>query len=851
LAKLKLLLVDPDPNSRTVLEVSLKKAGYVVTTSADGIDAISKIEVFSPDLVLTDTRLPSLDGFELVRRMKERPEWNVIPVVFLSSRRSVEDKIRSFELGVEDYLTKPIFVRELIARINMLLNRRAQERIASRQPATTRTRFSGSILDMAVVDLLQTFDVSRKSGLLRITNRDQKAIVAFRDGAIVDAVLGRLRGVEAIYRTLVWNEGEFEVEFGPIDLPDMMGASTQALLMEGMRRVDEWTRLLEQLPPLTSRLRIDSDEMRERLHEIPDEVNRILRLFDGARSIMDVIDNSPFEDLSTLGTISKLYFEGILIPAAPAEDGSVSRREPVHPTLRTMSQPAPTDEEFDLDRAFANMQFEPSSGGAAAAPGLDTVSYPVRSGSSPGFPRAISAPMPSRSGRPLPPNPLRVAPLERTDPGMGVPREALERLLHDHASRPREQSDGEAESPTPSAVVAQAAVTPPAAPAEPDASISAAAAIAAAPPAAPAPVSARASVPGPMVVGPMPDVPPVQPVVLVSEPAVSREVSIRTVDQRATPIPVPADESPAEPEGAADEVVDRSAEPESQPSAQSTDAEQAEAEQRARPDWHASDEEFFRQGDDVSYEQVDNEDFTPGSRSTDPSLHRTDSAEDTQRMRLKNLPEATPRKVALSRMVAMFVGFFAVIALFVGYQMTLGRRTSPLRTQPSSAQSLASISSAASDNGVVAPPSAPVESVAPSSSVAASAQTPSPEQSAPAASVSAAETGSASAESVPAPAPAMSAPDDVLAEPIEGQGEKLIQRAELEMNRGRSKKAAAYALRYTSENPNKAYGWLMLGAAFQMMGRNDLAREAFNHCVEQGKGKGLDDCRAFGGGAKR
>ena len=76
-------------------------------------------------------------------------------------------------------------------------------------------------------------------------------------------------------------------------------------------------------------------------------------------------------------------------------------------------------------------------------------------------------------------------------------------------------------------------------------------------------------------------------------------------------------------------------------------------------------------------------------------------------------------------------------------------------------------------------------------------------------------------------------------------------RAEAELNRGRNKKAVAYAYAYTRQFPNKAYGWLMLGAAFQQMGNMTLAREAYRQCVEQGKGRGLDDCRAMGGGAKR
>ncbi|MEO7112334.1 MAG: response regulator, partial [Polyangiaceae bacterium] len=320
MAKQQLLLVDADPRSLRVLEVSLRKAGYSVTTAVDGADALTKLELSTPDLVLSDTRLPKLDGYALVRRLKERAEWASIPVVFLTSQKSVEDKIRGLELGVEDYLTKPIFVRELIARVNLLIARRTHDSFATRHTTGGRTRFSGSIQDMAVVDLLQTFEVSRKSGIVHLKTQTQLGHVYFREGKIVDADMGRLRGEEAIYRALIWNEAEFEVEFSTVKNNDIMETSTQGILMEGMRRVDEWGRLMEQLPPLSTIFEIDHAQLLERLNEIPDELNGILRLFDGKRSLMRVVDESPFEDLSTLSTISKLYFEGLLLPVADALD---------------------------------------------------------------------------------------------------------------------------------------------------------------------------------------------------------------------------------------------------------------------------------------------------------------------------------------------------------------------------------------------------------------------------------------------------------------------------------------------------------------------------------------------------
>lgn len=322
MAKPQLLLVDADPRSVRVLEVSLKNEGFSVTTASDGADALEKLQFAVPDLILSDTRLPRVNGFELVSTLKENPELAAIPVVFLTSDKSIEDKVRGLELGVEDYLTKPIFVRELITRVNILLARKTQQRIATGHVAA-RTRFSGSLEDMGVVDLLQTVEVSRKSGIAKVTNGQRQATIYFREGRVVDAEHGQLRGEEAVYRALIWNSGRFEVEFTSIDNEEIITTSTQGLLMEGMRRIDEWGRLAEQLPSTTAVFDVDHEGLLERLTEIPDELNAILRLIDGTRSLMVIIDESPFDDLSTLSVISKLYFEGLLTLVADTTDSVV------------------------------------------------------------------------------------------------------------------------------------------------------------------------------------------------------------------------------------------------------------------------------------------------------------------------------------------------------------------------------------------------------------------------------------------------------------------------------------------------------------------------------------------------
>src|SRR5437899_6547875 len=172
MAKQSLLLVDSDTKSLRVLEVSLKKAGFNVTTAVNGQDALAKVETAAPDLIISDTKMPEMDGFELVERLKQNGDWAAIPFIFLTAQSDVEDKIRGLELGVEDYLTKPIYIKEIITRVKILLQKKQRNTLAEGTPTGrrdstgSRTKFTGQLADMAVVDLIQTIEISRKTGVI-------------------------------------------------------------------------------------------------------------------------------------------------------------------------------------------------------------------------------------------------------------------------------------------------------------------------------------------------------------------------------------------------------------------------------------------------------------------------------------------------------------------------------------------------------------------------------------------------------------------------------------------------------------------------------------------------------------
>lgn len=363
MAKQQILLVDADSSSARLLEVSLRSAGFTVAAAESAESALAKLEHGVPDLILTDTRLPGVDGFAFVRKLRARPELASVPVVFLSEQGALEDKLRGLELGVDDYLAKPIFVREVVTRVQLLLARKKQQRIAV-EP-TARTRFSGSLEDVAVVDVMQTIAVSGKSGVASVTRKERQAWLYFDRGQIIDAEVGDLRGEEAVYRVITWTTGSFDLEFKAIERERVIDVPHQALLMEGLRRVDELGRLSEQLPPENAVVDIDHAALASRLNEIPDELNALLRLIDGKRTLLDLIDASPFDDLSTLTVLSKFYFEGLLSAGTP---------DPVEwaPGSRSSSAPPPSEpspaEASERASAAPVTLVPPTTASAQAAP---------------------------------------------------------------------------------------------------------------------------------------------------------------------------------------------------------------------------------------------------------------------------------------------------------------------------------------------------------------------------------------------------------------------------------------------------------------------------------------------------
>lgn len=120
--KIRILVVDDDERNVVLLTSKLKSDGYETDEANDGSKALKKVESFNPDLILLDIMMPKIDGYEVTRRLKASEKTKYIPVVMLTARGEIEDKVLGLDIGAEEYLCKPYSLAEVTARVRSLLH---------------------------------------------------------------------------------------------------------------------------------------------------------------------------------------------------------------------------------------------------------------------------------------------------------------------------------------------------------------------------------------------------------------------------------------------------------------------------------------------------------------------------------------------------------------------------------------------------------------------------------------------------------------------------------------------------------------------------------------------------------
>jgi uncharacterized protein (TIGR02266 family) len=240
LRQLDVLVVDDDERYRELAAGVFRQRGDKVRTANDGVQGLGACLKQPPDLILTDVQMPGMDGWQLLRIVRARPSLATTPVVFMSTLSGEEDRLKGYQLGVDDYVPKPFSPDELRARVERVVVR-AQRAVQTGDKKTLR----GDLEQVGLASVLSFLEMERKTGILLVIG-DRPARLFIRDGRplrveIIDADASTSQEQLAL-ELIGWRSGQFE--FAAQDVPDddPLKTSLTALLLEHARREDEAAR---------------------------------------------------------------------------------------------------------------------------------------------------------------------------------------------------------------------------------------------------------------------------------------------------------------------------------------------------------------------------------------------------------------------------------------------------------------------------------------------------------------------------------------------------------------------------------------------------------------------------------
>lgn len=313
MSKQTILVADSDSKNLQILKENLEAANFNILTVNNGLQAWEKISQNPPALVLTEVSLTGLDGLRLLERLQRTKATSSVPLIFLTNKRELQDRVRSLKMGAKDYLVKPLHVKEVIAHIKMVLGR------LERRKSTESNSFfkiMGKLEELNLLDLIEDFGVEQKTGILTVHNSNKKmGQIYFKDGCVINAVHEQFRRENAIFQMLPWKSGYFTMVFKDVDIEDEIAVSNLGLLLQGLRRMEQRQKYLNQLPSPHIKL-LPTSVFRKILSKKKPakDLIQFVSLFDGKRNVLDVIDESCYDDLKTLERIVRLYRQGFIKP---------------------------------------------------------------------------------------------------------------------------------------------------------------------------------------------------------------------------------------------------------------------------------------------------------------------------------------------------------------------------------------------------------------------------------------------------------------------------------------------------------------------------------------------------------
>jgi uncharacterized protein (TIGR02266 family) len=236
--RLSIMIVDDDHGCRTMAAQPFRTRGDYVRLAPDGFDALAQCLKETPDVIVSDVQMPRLDGWQLLRMCRARPTLSSVPFLFLTTLGGEQERLRGYQLGVDDYVNKPFRGKELQARVDRVVTRVQRGPHSLAEKKTLR----GDLAQVALPAVLGFLELERKTGELLVLG-PRKAQLFLRDGRLlrldVDGLPADAASMEVVYDVLSWRTGQFEFAAHEVPGEDLYDRSITALLLDHAKFSDE------------------------------------------------------------------------------------------------------------------------------------------------------------------------------------------------------------------------------------------------------------------------------------------------------------------------------------------------------------------------------------------------------------------------------------------------------------------------------------------------------------------------------------------------------------------------------------------------------------------------------------
>jgi CheY-like chemotaxis protein len=305
------LVADGDLDRGKGIAEACATRGLVTRFAAHGAEALEAALAEPPDVVVAALGLPLIDAPQLAGILRANPHTQ--GVRFLVVGGAPGEPLA--HAAIDAHVAAPVDPEVVLRRIETLLARQRVGPEASRQ-GVRESDLDGKLAQLGLVDLLQLFHMNRKTGCVELVRRgsdggEERGRVAVTDGNVVDARCGAVDAEKALYRLLGWRTGSFSFTRTRPGGAARIHTPTRALLLEGMRQIDELARLRAELPSLNSEVafRVAPGEIPPLMQPLTREVLGLLQAFP---RVGDVVDRSAHPDYQVLRTLRSLLERGIL-----------------------------------------------------------------------------------------------------------------------------------------------------------------------------------------------------------------------------------------------------------------------------------------------------------------------------------------------------------------------------------------------------------------------------------------------------------------------------------------------------------------------------------------------------------